>query len=175
MRSRRPARKHDDLPCFGVDTIEELPTSDDDADLASAQRGPRGVVIRRDRHEGRGDLVDEEVQLGADVDGRAEPLGEDHLEHLRSVPPDRIGAKVGIGCEPDACGGGRRLPPATALTRPALLRRLRTGWRHRRPGRLAEAVASAAALTPAKVPREARPLLALVQQGGPTVATEQLA
>jgi len=45
----------------------------------------------------------------------------------------------------------------------------------RRPGRLAEAVAAAAAPAPTEVPREERPLLALVQQRRATVATDQLA
>jgi hypothetical protein len=45
----------------------------------------------------------------------------------------------------------------------------------RRPGRLAEAVAPAAASAPVEMPREARALLALVQQGGAASAAEQLA
>src|SRR2546427_11023799 len=71
-------------------------------------------VMRGDRPNGRGDLAEARVQLGADVNGRAEPLGERHLEH----PQKCTGVfhfwshrgRGGIGYEADGCSGVRRLP-----------------------------------------------------------------
>src|SRR5437870_1388367 len=57
-------------------------------------------------------------QLGADVNGRAESLGERHLEHPRSVLEFSTRShrgRGGIGCEADACSGVRRLPRHCAL------------------------------------------------------------
>src|SRR2546426_1207809 len=83
-----------------IDSIEELPTSYVEAQVAVDRRGPHRVMVCRDRGKSRRELAQAKQQLGPELIGRGRLRGQGPLEHERSVlqlSTSRIDGKVVSG------------------------------------------------------------------------------